>query len=94
LTAESVGFQPANAESWSPTTIDCDDQPVTFEEREVPILWYGGAPKMEVMDILVRPDGSYAMIHYLSRGSTARVLQVPPVDVAAPAPAHELEHAD
>jgi hypothetical protein len=60
---------------------DVRDQAITFEEREVPTHWdAGGIPHLTLMDIFVRPDGRYTMIHYLCRGTAARVLQIPPVD--------------
>jgi hypothetical protein len=60
---------------------DVRDQAVTFEEREVAIAWHAdGTLELQVMDILVRPDSRYTMIHNLCRGTTARVLQLPPVD--------------
>jgi hypothetical protein len=94
LSGESIDFQKPGV-TWDPIKNQTlKDEPVTFEEREVPTYWHGGRAMTRVMDILVKPDGTYTMVHYLTRGSTARVLQVPPVDVAAPVPAHELEHAD
>jgi hypothetical protein len=60
---------------------------VTFEEHDVPTHWdAGGVPQLSLMDIFVRPDGRYTLIHYLCRGTTARVLQLPLIDAPTPAP--------
>ncbi len=64
-------FKPDSNDS---RTVDCHNTVVTAETREVPLVW---CQDKKEMDILVLPDGHYALVHSLLRGTKARVLQVP-----------------
>lgn len=78
LTGDVIDWHKADGVWGDRICEDVRDQAVTFEERAIPTHWNAnGMPHLMVMDILVRPDGRYTAIHYLCRGTKAKVLQVP-----------------